>query len=317
MKTELVNKFSRTFSKVGFGVQKHSPQILMGIGVVGVVASTVMACRATLKVNDILEDSKETIEKIHKVSADESKKDVYSEEDSKKDLLIVYSRTGVKLFKLYSGAIVVGSLSLGCILMSNRILNKRNVALAAAYATIDKSFKDYRGRVVERFGESIDRELKHNIKVKEIEKTVTDEDGNEKTVKENSFVVNPSDISEYARFFEEYTKDEKGNLVKNSYWCNDNEHNLVFLKQVERYANDKLRVKGFLFLNEVYEMLGIPRTKAGQVVGWIYDEKEPIGDNYVDFGLYKDNLSYSDFANGFENAILLDFNVDGNVWDKM
>lgn len=317
MKTELINKFSRTFNKVGFSVQKHSPQILMGVGVAGVVASTVMACKATLKVNDILEESKETIEKIHEVRADETKKDVYSEEDSKKDLAIVYTQTGVKLAKLYGPSIVVGALSLGSILMSHRILNKRNVALAAAYATIDKSFKDYRGRVVERFGETIDRELKHNIKVQEVEKTVTDEEGNEKTVKENAFVVSPSDISEYARFFEEYTKDEKGNLVKNTYWNNDNEHNLVFLKQVERYANDKLRIKGFLFLNEVYEMLGIPRTKAGQVVGWIYDEKEPIGDNYVDFGLYKDNLSYSDFANGFENAILLDFNVDGNVWDKM
>lgn len=311
------NTVTRSVNKVVFSVQKHSPQILMGVGIVGVVASAVMACKATLKVNDILNESKETIEKIHEVSNDETKKDIYSEEDATKDKMIVYAQTGIKLVKLYGPSIVVGVLSIGSILMSHRILNKRNIALAAAYATIDKSFKDYRGRVIERFGETIDRELKHNIKAQEIEKIVTDEEGKEKKLKETKYVVNPSDISEYARFFEEFITDEKGNRINNTHWTNDNEYNLIFLKQVERYANDKLRIKGFLFLNEVYEMLGLPRTKAGQVVGWIYDEENPVGDNYVDFGLYKDNLSYSDFVNGLEHAILLDFNVDGNVWEMM
>lgn len=317
MKTELINKFSRTFGKASFKIKKYSPEILVGVGIVGVVTSTVMACKATTKLSTVLDESKEQIDQIHNYVDTVGYSEKYSENDYKKDLVIVYTQSGIKLAKLYAPSIIVGTLSLASILMSHKILKTRNVALAAAYATVDSAFKDYRKHVVDRFGEAIDRELKYNVKVQEVEKTVTDEDGNEKTVKENAFVVNPSDVSEYARFFEEYTKDEKGNVIKNSCWIGDNEHNLVFLKSMERWANKKLESTGYLFLNEVYEALGIPRTKAGQIVGWVYDKDHPIGDNYVDFGLYKDNLSYSDFVNGYDNAILLDFNVDGNIWDLM
>jgi hypothetical protein len=91
----------------------------------------------------------------------------------------------------------------------------------------------------------------------------------------------------------------------------------MFIKAQERYANDLLKAKKRVFLNEVYEMLGLPRTKAGQIVGWVYNPENSKGDNYIDFGLYSDNLSYSDYVNGFDQAILLDFNVDGNIWDLM
>lgn len=318
MKTNLLVSANRFLHKTGFKLKKHSPEILIAAGTVGVVASTVMACKATTKLSGIMEKAKNDIDLIHHAAEHpETLPEEYTQEDAKKDLTIVYAQTGVSLLKLYGPSIALGALSLGCIITSHRILSKRNVALAAAYATVDKGFKEYRSRVVERFGERVDKELKYNIKAKDVEKTIVNEDGTEQTVKEAVNVVDPSDISEYARFFEEYTKDEKGNTIKNTYWTNDNEYNLVFLKQTERYANDRLKLKGFLFLNEVYEMLGLPKSKAGQIVGWIYDEKEPMGDNFVDFGLYKDNLSYSDFVNGFDPAILLDFNVDGNVWEKM
>ena len=316
MKTKIdMSNLTRSLNKVGLVARKHSPSILMGVGAVGVVVSTVMACKATLKVNEVLEEAKDTVEKINECK--ETMPEKYSEDDAKKDLVTTYLNTGVKLVKLYGPAVILGTLSLGSILTSHRILSKRNVALAAAYTAVDKSFKQYRSRVVERFGEQLDKELKHNIKAEEITETVTDEKGNEKSIKSTKFVVNPSDISEYARFFEEYTKDEKGNVVKNTYWNENPEDNLIFLKQVERFCNQKLKVKGILFLNDVYEALGMPASKAGQVVGWVYNEKDPIGDNYVDFGIYKDNLSYSDFVNGYDNAMLLDFNVDGNVWDLM
>lgn len=317
MKGNMLANVSRSFNKVGFKIKKHSPEILIVAGITGVVASTVLACKATLKVNDILEETKEQIDTVHNYVETEGYSEKYTEDDQKKDLAIIYTQTGVKLAKLYAPAIGIGVISIASIVMSHRILTKRNVALAAAYATIDKSFKSYRSRVVERFGDRIDYELRHNIKAKEIETTEKDENGNEITTKKVEYVVNPSDISEYARFFEEYTKDEKGNVVKNDHWNNDNEHNLVFLKKTEKYCNDYLRIKGILFLNEVYDMLGLPKTKAGQIVGWVYDKDSEDSDNYVDFGLYKDNLSYSDFVNGYDNAILLDFNVDGNVWEKM
>lgn len=313
-KTEIMNKVTGAFNKVGFQFKKHSPEILVVAGVVGTVASVVMACKATLKVNDILEESKDTIDKIHEVT--ESPEYDYSDDDAKKDLTKVYFGTAFKFAKLYAPSVALGTLSLVSILTSNNILRKRNMALAAAYATVDKSFKDYRGRVIERFGEKVDRELKYNIKAKEVEETVTDENGNEKTVKTVKNYVDPEDISGYARFFDEYTRDEKGNVVRNLNWNRNNEYNMMFLKAQQQYANDLLRAKGRLFLNEVYEMLGFPPSKAGQVVGWVYDIQNPMGDNYVDFGIYASQDNYSDFMYG-NDAILLDFNVDGNVWETM
>ena len=199
-------------------------------------------------------------------------------------------------------------LSITAILTSNNILRKRNLALAAAYTTIDRSFKEYRGRVVERFGKDLDHELKHNIKAKEIEETITNEDGTEATETKTVDVANPTEYSDYARFFDEAC----------SGWTKDPELNLMFLKRQQSYANDLLQRRGYLFLNEVYDMLGIPRTKAGQVVGWVYDENCPVGDNYVDFGIYDIHREKCrDFVNGYERTILLDFNPDGNILDLM
>lgn len=319
-KEEIMKNVSMTFNKVGFQMKKHSPEILIVAGVIGTVASAVMACKATTKVGKIVERTKDDVDEIHKAveTGVTNAGEKYNEEDSRKDLTIVYAHTGFELVKLYAPSVILGTLSLTSIVASNNILRKRNTALAAAYATVDKGFKDYRSRVIERFGKEVDRELKNNVKAKKVATTETDpETGAEKKVKKNQFVVNPSDISGYARFFEQYTTDEDGNTIPNSHWENNNEYNLMFLKAQERYANDLLRTKKRVFLNEVYEMLGLPRTKAGQVVGWVYNEENPSGDNYIDFGLYADNLTYSDFVNGFEPAILLDFNVDGNIWDKM
>ena len=319
-KEEIMNKMSGAFSNISFKMKKHSPEILMVAGVAGVVVSAVMACKATLKVDAVMDETKEKMDKIHKAEEDgatESGED-YFIEDAKKDTAIVYAQTGLKLAKIYAPAVVIGALSITSILASNNILRKRNVALAAAYATVDKSFKEYRNRVIEKFGQEIDRELKYNIKAEKVTATEVDEEtGKEKKVKKNTFVVNPSDVSGYARFFEKYTVDEDGNSILNPHWEPNNEYNIMFIKAQESYANDLLKAKKRLFLNDVYEMLGLPQTKAGQVVGWVYDKDNPVGDNYVDFGLYTDNLSYSDFVNGLDPAILLDFNVDGNIWEMM
>lgn len=317
-KAEIVNNASVIFSKTKFKLQKHSPEILVVAGVIGTVVGAIMACKATTKVNSILESASSDIDAIHDCMENKSLTEDYSEEDGKKELMAVYAQTAVKFVKLYAPSVLIGALSITSILASNNMLRKRNVALAAAYATIDEGFKKYRNRVVERFGEQVDRELRYNLKVKKFkEKEVDPETGKEKKVEKTAFVVNPSDISDYARFFEKYTVDEDGNSIVNPHWDENNEYNLMFLKAQENYANDLLRAKKRLFLNEVYEMLGLPRTKAGQIVGWVYDSDNPKTDSYVDFGIYSDNLSYSDYVNGFDPAILLDFNVDGNIWEKM
>lgn len=309
-KAELLNNVSRSFHKVGFQMKKHSPAILVGVGIVGVVTSTVMACKATLKVNDILSETKEHVDKIHTCLEDKElvESGEYTEKDGKKDLTTVYVQTGFKFVKLYGPSVVVGGLSIASILASYKIMNSRNLAITAAYTVVDKGFKDYRKRVKERFGEKVDHELKHNIKAETVETMEVDENGKEKTGVKTVETAEINIDSDYARFFDEGSR----------YWEKDAEYNLMFLKQQQHWANQKLQARGYLFLNEVYEMLDIPATRAGQQVGWVYDEKNPVGDNYVDFGIYDvRNRAKRDFVNGHERSILLDFNVDGNILNLM
>jgi hypothetical protein len=301
-------KMMRLYNNTKNGVQKHSPEILAGVGVVGTVASAVMACKATLKLDEILDECKETRDKIKEVAENPRYEKEYSPEDAKKDLTVNYTQTAVKIAKLYAPAVILGSASLGCLLASNDILRKRNAALSAAYMTVDKSFKEYRGRVAERFGEEVEKEIRYNIKAQEVATLVANEDGSEVEVTENVKVMDPNLYSDYARFFDEASPN----------WQNDAEYNLMFLKAQQQYANDLLKAKGRLFLNEVYDMLGIDRSKAGQVVGWVYNPENPTGDNFVDFGIYdmsKERVRA--FVNGYETNILLDFNVDGDVWSMM
>lgn len=306
-KTEIMNKITRQFSMTGLKLKKHSPEILAVAGVVGVVTSAVMACKATTKLSDVLEETKGQIDEMHEYIETKGFSEKYTEENSKKDVAIIYAQAGVKIARLYGPAVILGTLSITAMLTSNHILRKRNVALAAAYAAVEKSFKEYRGRVVERFGKELDRELKYNIKAKEIEETTVDEEGKETTVTKVVDSVDPSIMpSPYAKFFDEYTP----------YWEKNSEYNLMFLRKQQNWANDKLKAQGYLFLNDVYKMLGIKVTSIGQVVGWIYDEKNPIGDNYVDFGIYDiNNEAKRLFVNGNEYSVLLDFNVDGNILD--
>ena len=300
-----MSKLTRTLNRVGLKLKKHSPEILVVTGVVGTVASAVMACKATTKIDEVLAETKDNIDKTKDYVEKKGFSEKYTEEDYKKDLTIFYAKGGLELVKLYAPSVALGALSITAILAGHNVLRKRNVALAAAYATVEKGFKEYRGRVVERFGEELDRELKYNIKAKEVEETTVDEKtGEEKVTKKTVNVADPNKYSSYARFFDDGCTG----------WTKDPEYNLMFLKNQQRYANDLLKSRGHLFLNEVYDMLGIPRTKAGQVVGWIYDEEYPNGDNFVDFGIYDlYNEKARDFVNGYERTILLDFNVDGDI----
>ena len=306
---ELATTATRAFHKAGFQLKKHSPEILVVTGVIGVVASAILACKATTKVSEIIEKTKEDVDTIHECANNPELVEEYTEEDSKKDLAIVYAQTGLKLVKLYGPSVALGVVSITGILVGHNILRKRNLALAAAYTAVDTGFKQYRGRVIERFGEQLDRELKYDIKAKEIEETVADKKGKEKTVKKTIEVADPiGAMSPYTFCFDETC----------SGWERDAETNKYFLLRQQNYANEILKAKGYMCLNEVLDMLGIHHTRAGQVVGWIYDEKNPIGDNYIDFGIFDIHCEANrNFVNGLEKSIWLNFNVDGNIVDRL
>lgn len=302
-RTKIIKSLNGTMNKTVMKLRKHSPEILVAVGVVGTVVSAVMACKATTKVSAILEDTKDTLDTIHDgVETGLVNGQEYTQEDGKKDTTLVYVQTGIKFAKLYAPSVILGALSITSILASNNILRKRNVALGAAYAAIDKSFKEYRSRVVERFGEQVDRELKYNIKAKKFEEIEVDpETGKEKKVKKTVQVVDPNLQSDYACYFDERSRNYETNT----------DYNLMFLKAQQAFANDKLKARGHLFLNEVYDDLDLPRTSAGQIVGWTADGP----DGYVNFRIVEVERETADGRH--EPVLLLDFNVEGNIWEKM
>lgn len=302
-KTEIMKSVNGVTSKAVMKLKKHSPEILVVAGIAGTVVSAVLACKATTKVAEILDETKGTLDTIHEgMETGAINGQEYTNEDGKKDTVVVYAQTGMKLAKLYGPAIILGTLSITSILASNNILRKRNVALGAAYAAIDKSFKEYRGRVIERFGEQVDTELKYGIKAKKFEEIEVDpETGKEKKVKKTVMVADPNLQSDYAVYFDSKSRNYETNP----------DYNRMFLKAQQAFANDKLQTRGHLFLNEVLDDLDLPRTPAGQIVGWTKDGP----DGYVNFRIVEVERETEDGRH--EPALLLDFNVEGNIWKKM
>lgn len=302
-KTEIMKSVNGVTSKAVMKLKKHSPEILVVAGIAGTVVSAVLACKATTKVAEILDETKGTLDTIHEgMETGAINGQEYTNEDGKKDTVVVYAQTGMKLAKLYGPAIILGTLSITSILASNNILRKRNVALGAAYAAIDKSFKEYRGRVIERFGEQVDTELKYGIKAKKFEEIEVDpETGKEKKVKRTVMVADPNLQSDYAVYFDSKSRNYETNP----------DYNRMFLKAQQAFANDKLQTRGHLFLNEVMDDLDLPRTPAGQIVGWTKDGP----DGYVNFRIVEVERETEDGRH--EPALLLDFNVEGNIWEKM
>lgn len=276
-------------------IQKSSPGVLFGTGVVGMVGSTVLACRATLKLETVMEEAKGKLNTAHTLQHSD-----YSEKDRQRDVSLIYFQTGVKITKLYAPAVIVGGISIAALTKSHNILTTRNAALTAAYTALEKGFNEYRTRVVAKYGEEVDRDLRYGTR--EIE-TIDPKTNKKKKVKR----VSLNEPSIYARFFDQNSLS----------WNREPEYNLIFLQCQQNYANDLLHSRGHVFLNEVYDMLGIPRSKAGSVVGWLLTP-EGQTDNHISFGVFDGETQKArDFVNGFEGAILLDFNVDGLIWDKI
>ena len=316
-KFNLMTKMQTLVHTTGFALKKYSPEILIAVGVVGVVTSAVMACKATMKVPDILDDAKSNIDDVHaEAEAEESKK---PEEETQKDLAAVYVKTGVQLAKLYAPSVILGGLSLASIVASNNILRSRNVALGVAYATLDKGFKDYRSRVVERFGEQVENEIRTGVKTQIIQEEVTNpETGEKETItKEEKVMEKP--VSDYMRVYCRFKSWDDEHREINNNWQSNMDYNRMFLRSQLRYANDLLRVKKRVFLNDVLEMLDLPTCKAGQIVGWVYDpdNAETEGDGYISFGNIEDTVMVKMPDGDYDEGFILDFNVDGNILDDM
>jgi len=273
-------------------LKKHSPHILFGAGVVGVATSTVLACRATLKIGDKLEAIDDNIKAIKMDALQPYLSHRKSVTDPRRDVAIEYTRGVFEITKLYAPAVIVGGLSIAALTGSHIQLTKRNSALTAAYVAIEKAFTEYRARVREELGEDRELELYHNGKFE----VVRNADGTEEKI----LTINADGSSIFARVFDE----------SNRNWVPDAESNRTFLEAQQRYFNNRLNTYKFVFLNDVYKNLGIELTPEGQLFGWVYPSEN--GDNFIDFGMY--NCSNADFIINGDRSVLLDFNVDGIIY---
>lgn len=299
-----------TIGRGGLILKKYSPEILTAAGVIGTIGSTVLACKATLKVEDILDEAKKKSNLINAVHDGEIEVDAeYTDKDYSKDLLVNRTQTAVKLIKLYGPAISLGALSITAILGGQHILRKRNVAVMAAYKLCEESFNNYRSRVKDELGEEKDRQFYYGMTEETVKDKVKSKDGKTKTVTKKVEKAPDHLYSQYARFFDE----------ANINWDKSPEQNMYFLKMVQNQMNDKLKARGHVFLNEVYDALGFDRSEAGQLVGWVWNKDNTAmeaGDGYIDFGIFDGNdYAKRAFVNGDERSILLDFNIDGMIYD--
>jgi len=275
--------------------KQNSPSLLFGAGIAGMVGSTVLACRATLRLEEVMTKTSTDLE-LAKTLEPVDPSD-YTDEERKKDIAIIYIRGGASMAKLYGPAVLLGAASVAALTKSHHILQERNLALTVAYATVAEAFEKYRGKVVDKYGENVDRDLFY-----ETEKVVVTDEKGKKVTRTR---INPDGAtSMYARFFDKLSTE----------WQTESEYNFTFLRCQQNWFNDVLKMRGYVILNDVYTALGLLPTSAGAVVGWVLDGE---GDSFIDFGLFRDDDSVRDFVNGREGSVLLDFNVDGVVNHKL
>ena len=287
---KIPNQLTRLIGRQILVARKHSPHILFGAGVVGVVTSTVLACRATLKLEKTLDSVAEEISHSKAVLVHH---DSNVTEIQQRPVAVSYIAGGYRVAKLYAPAVLIGSASIAALTGSHVVLTRRYAAVTAAYSAVSVAFEDYRERVRKEVGEKREIELYRGAELEKIQ----DVDG------KATFAIEPGKGSPYMQLFAEHNK----------HWKKSAEHNFNFILGQQNYANHLLKSRGHIFLQEVYDMLGFERTPAAQVVGWIY--LSDTGDDYVDFGLFE--ARNKSFVNQVERSIWLDFNVDGIIYDKI
>jgi len=274
------NTVTRAIGKGSLTIKKNSPHILFVGGIAGVVTATVLACRATIKSDKLLSEIQVEIDEVKQADM------------GQRDVAYVYGKSALRLTQAYAPALAVGGVSIFALTTSHIQMTRRNATLTAAYASLHAAYMAYRDRVREEFGAEKEKELYYGVTLEEAK--------NEAGKLAKFKTVDPNAVSPYARFFDEGSPN----------WHKNSEFNRLFIQCQQNYANNILTARGHLFLNEVYDMLGINRSSAGQVVGWVINGE---GDNFVDFGLFE--AHQAGFINGHEPSILLDFNVDGVVVD--
>ena len=289
-------------NKALFKLKNASPAIALGGGIVCGIAATYFACKATLKVDAVLEEAKQQVTTIHAVADDPQYADKYTESDKQRDLTITYVRTIWGLTKLYAPALTLGGASVALLIGSHRMMTKRVAALGATVAVLSESLTRYRGQIAELYGEEKEKDIYYGLETQKVDEIIVDEEtGKETKKKVPAKVMNPEKrISSYAMYFDSSNP---------NYIDGDAIHNSDFLADVETYLNRTLRNRGWMFLNDVRINYGFKPIPEGQVLGWTYDSKDAKQDpDPIDTGImHISRQEVRDFRNGYEKVFIIDF----------
>lgn len=287
--------------------KRKSPELLAIAGVVGVVGTVVLAIRATLKTPKVIDDFKDEIEEVRDRKIDA---EGYTDADKRKDITGVYVRTGMKLVKIYATTAAVAVLTVMAFLTSNGQLKKRNLELGATCTTLYNAFNSYRERVRKKFGDEVENDIYLGIEEQEVEETIVDKNGKEKTQKVKKSVV----TGQGNGFGKLFTR-------SNMYWQNDKTYFQNWLTMMQSHLNDKMKCHRIgdyctLGLNEAYHMLGFNEEVDAMPMGWIFDLRNPFGDNKIELTATPTHVP-NEYTGELEDAYYIDFNIDGNVEDEL
>lgn len=291
---------SQTAEKL-FLLKQSSPKLMFGIGVAGFVGTVALACRATLKLQPVLTELDENLDDMKT----DLEQDNISQADYDKHVRTARLHAAGDIAKLYAIPTIVGVASIAALTGSHVVLSKQNAAALASFKAMETAYQRYRQRVATEYGEDVDRRFANNQKVVEVE--VQKADGTVEVVEE--YYPDPDGLSPYSVLFSSETSKFFGRMPH---------ENEMLLSMKMAWANDKLNAKGYLFLNDVREMLGMEAVPEGQLVGWLAESHPGHKDGFVSFGLFDgDPEEYEKFLAGRSPYVTLDFNVDGEIHTKI
>lgn len=300
MKLSLPNAVTNRVAHSALVARSNSPKFLFVAGLALMGGTVITACRGTLQLEDVLDDIRADRDDIKRVVANEP--DKYTDHEITKLNVYVTAKGFARVTKLYLPSVALSVAAVACLTSSHNQLTRRNAGLSAALAATERALDKYRHRVREEFGEEQELRIWRGEYEEKVE--VIDEETGKKVKKT---VRHGGGHSQYARLWGQDTTTE---------WTPEApEYNVAKLRSVQEWATLVLNSRGHIFLNEVLDQLGLDREPAGAVVGWL-SKKYGGKDGFVDLGVLKkgDEIAFIDFMTGDENHVLLDFNVDGEIW---
>lgn len=287
---------TRAIGAARLALKANAPTLMVVGGVVSMGAGTVIACKQTLKVEAVLADHVPSLEKVEQ--GEKLELSSYGKKEAQQDRIKIYTRAGLELGKVYAIPVILWSGGATLVFGGHRMMLKRNATLAIAYTGLKKVFDAYRERVRNEFGSEVDQAMYSGYETKLLN------EGTKHEAKIHTRDWEESAGDPYNRVFEQGAT---------TAWEPDLDINRMFVTQQQKFAQQLLNRRGYLYLSEVYSALGFPESDISRVVGWkvktLPDGSRDIP--FVDFGLDKPHPDDWKYSN--EKAIYLDINCQGLI----